>query len=186
MARDAQETRRKLLEAATAEFSAYGIAGARVDRIAANAGCNKAMIYSYFGNKDQLFDAVFDAIVIGTVTEVPIDPADLPGYAGKLFDRYHEHPESLRLATWYALERGGREEPPAMVAKATVRKVAAIRDAQENGSLPSRFGAEELLTLVIHLSTTGSFELSAPKRDDALMARRRESIVAAVARLIAD
>lgn len=182
MARDAQATRRKLLEAATAEFSAYGIAGARVDRIATSAGCNKAMIYSYFGNKEQLFDA----IVTGTVTEVPIDPADLPGYAGKLFDRYHAHPESLRLATWYALERGGREDPPAMVARSTAHKVAAIREAQENGTLPSHFGAQELLTLVIHLSTTGSFELSNPKLDDALMARRRASIVAAVARLVTD
>ncbi|QWF81507.1 TetR family transcriptional regulator [Amycolatopsis sp. CA-230715] len=185
MARDAQATRRKLLEAATAEFSAYGIAGARVDRIAAGAGCNKAMIYSYFGNKDQLFDAVFDAIVTGTVTEVPIDAADLPRYAGKLFDRYHAHPEALRLATWYALERGGREEPPAMLAKSTAHKVAAIREAQNDGTLPTRFDAEDLLTLVIHLSTTGSFELSAPKRDDALLARRRASIVAAVACLIA-
>ncbi len=35
MAGDATETRKKLLAAATAEFAARGIAGARVDRIAA-------------------------------------------------------------------------------------------------------------------------------------------------------
>ena len=47
----------RILDAATAEFSARGIAGARVDRIADAAACNKALLYSYFGNKDQLFDA---------------------------------------------------------------------------------------------------------------------------------
>ncbi|ABY22864.1 transcriptional regulator, TetR family [Renibacterium salmoninarum ATCC 33209] len=38
MARDAQATKQRLLEAAVQEFSQYGIAGARVDRIAAVAG----------------------------------------------------------------------------------------------------------------------------------------------------
>jgi AcrR family transcriptional regulator len=105
MARDADRTRKRLLEAAGVEFSALGIAGARVDRIAEAAGCNKAMIYAYFGNKDQLFDAVFSAHVAAFLDEVPFDAPDLPGYAGRLFDRYEDHPETLRLATWYRLER---------------------------------------------------------------------------------
>ena len=37
------------------EFSAYGIAGARVDRIASAAKANKQAIYAYFGSKDALF-----------------------------------------------------------------------------------------------------------------------------------
>ena len=40
--RDAEATRRRLLDAATAEFAAYGIAGARVDRIAAEARSSAA------------------------------------------------------------------------------------------------------------------------------------------------
>src|SRR2546427_7100221 len=47
------------------------LAGARVDRIAELAGCSKALIYDYFGNKDQLFDAVYDALVVAFVQEVP-------------------------------------------------------------------------------------------------------------------
>lgn len=39
--RNAEATRERILEAAMAEFSAFGIAGARVDRIAKTAGCNK-------------------------------------------------------------------------------------------------------------------------------------------------
>jgi AcrR family transcriptional regulator len=111
MARDADATRKRLLEAARKEFSAYGIAGARVDRIAAESGSNKAQIYHYFGSKDGLFDAVFNEIVDHTVSATPIDPTDLPEYAGRLFDGYEQHPEIQRLATWYRLERAGTNAP---------------------------------------------------------------------------
>src|ERR1700748_3080524 len=89
--RDAARTRADLLRAATAEFAERGIAGARVDRIAAEAGCNKSMIYAYFGNKDGLFDAAFAAYVQGSLDEVGFDAADLPGYAGRLFDHFETH-----------------------------------------------------------------------------------------------
>ena len=105
MGRDADRTRRRLLAAATDEFAAFGIAGARIDRIAAAAGCNKAMIYAYYGRKDQLFEAVFTAHVAGYLEQVPFDAADLPGYAGRLFDYFEDHPDALRLSIWYRLER---------------------------------------------------------------------------------
>ena len=57
MVRDADATRRRLLDAAAEEFAAFGIAGARVDRIAVAAASNKAQIYHYFGNKDKLYEA---------------------------------------------------------------------------------------------------------------------------------
>ncbi|MEN0074135.1 MAG: TetR/AcrR family transcriptional regulator [Paracraurococcus sp.] len=57
----AAATRRRILEAATAEFAAKGLAGARVDEIAARAGANKRMIYAYFGNKEELWLAVLES-----------------------------------------------------------------------------------------------------------------------------
>jgi AcrR family transcriptional regulator len=53
-------TRERILEAATAEFSARGLGGARVDSIADAAGVNKRMLYHYFGNKEDLFLAVLE------------------------------------------------------------------------------------------------------------------------------
>ena len=44
---DAQATRGHLIAAAIEEFSARGLAGGRVDRIAAAAHANKAQIYHY-------------------------------------------------------------------------------------------------------------------------------------------
>src|SRR5437588_842287 len=61
--RDSEAAKARLLQAATDEFATYGIAGARIDRIGAAAKVNKAQIYTYFGNKDQLFDVVLDTHV---------------------------------------------------------------------------------------------------------------------------
>ncbi len=56
--RDAERTKREILAAAMTEFAEYGDTGARIDRIAERSGYNKAMIYSYFGNKEELYAVV--------------------------------------------------------------------------------------------------------------------------------
>lgn len=52
--------RLRILEAAKKEFASKGLAGARVDRIAAQAGANKRMLYYHVGNKDALYLAVLE------------------------------------------------------------------------------------------------------------------------------
>ncbi|MET0675776.1 MAG: TetR/AcrR family transcriptional regulator [Bradyrhizobium sp.] len=58
--RDPLATQRKLLTAARREFADSGLAGARVDEIAARAGVNKQLVYHYFGDKDALYRAVIE------------------------------------------------------------------------------------------------------------------------------
>jgi TetR/AcrR family transcriptional regulator len=58
--RDPVATRQKLLTAARREFAKSGLAGARVDEIAARAGVNKQLVYHYFGDKDALYLAVLE------------------------------------------------------------------------------------------------------------------------------
>ncbi len=48
----------KILAAAAEEFAAFGLAGARVDRIAGRSGVNKAMIYYFFNSKENLYHEV--------------------------------------------------------------------------------------------------------------------------------
>ena len=180
--RDADATRRRILEAATAEFAAHGIAGARVDRIAASAGANKSLIYAYFGNKDKLFDAVFEAAVAGTVDQVPLDADDLPGYAARLYDHRLAAPELLRLADWDRLERdaaGAKSEP---IAGAWTTKVAAVARAQRAGKLSKALSPEALLEFVLSLCQTG---LGLESGSRAATAHRKR-IVAAVAQLVAN
>jgi AcrR family transcriptional regulator len=184
---DAQATRRRLLDAAAAEFAAYGIAGARVDRIAAAAGSNKAQIYHYFGSKDGLFDAVFHDMVVTTLRDTPIDASDLPEYAGRLFDGYEARPHVQRLATWYRLERAGTQDPLEIVMESYRVKVEAIAKAQAEGLLPDRWAAADLLNLVLHLS--GLWTAMTPEYAamvaDADRAHRRAVVVESVRALLA-
>ncbi len=55
--RDAKRSRRAILDAALQEFAKHSHAGARIDAIANRAGVSKPMIYSYFGDKDELYAA---------------------------------------------------------------------------------------------------------------------------------
>jgi AcrR family transcriptional regulator len=178
MAGDSQATKRRLLDAAYEEFAEHGIAGARVDRIAAAAKSNKAQIYHYFGSKDDLFDAVFEELVADTVRDTPLDPADLPGYAAGLMDRYERNPAVMRLATWYRLERAASR--PVLTARvaANKNKVAKIAKAQRAGDLPATFAPADLLTLV---TTIAAMWTTTTPEDDAVGGRRsrahRRSVV---------
>jgi len=150
--RDADATRRRLLEAATAEFAEHGIAGARVDRIAAAARSNKAQIYHYFGSKDGLFDAVFGAYATEAAQAEYFDARDLPGTAGRLHDQLSSRPDLARLATWYRLERTGSSRSIAPIIEANAAKVSAIRDAQAAGVVTDAFPPDVILGLVITLA----------------------------------
>lgn len=55
--RDAAASQRRILDAALDEFARLGHAGARIDSIAEAAGVSKPMIYSYFGDKEELYKA---------------------------------------------------------------------------------------------------------------------------------
>ncbi len=59
--RDPEGMRIRILEAAKKEFAAHGLAGARIDRIAAEADANKRMLYYHVGNKEDLYLAVLEA-----------------------------------------------------------------------------------------------------------------------------
>ena len=58
--RDAAATRARILKAAEKEFAKKGLKGTRIDAIATRARCNKALIYHYFGSKEDLFSAVLE------------------------------------------------------------------------------------------------------------------------------
>jgi TetR/AcrR family transcriptional regulator len=57
-----QESRNRILDAALGEFSAHGLAGARMDQIASAAGVNKALLYYYFQSKEQLYIAALETV----------------------------------------------------------------------------------------------------------------------------
>ncbi|PBD02089.1 TetR family transcriptional regulator [Streptomyces sp. Ag82_O1-15] len=146
MPRDSSATKARLLDAAFTEFATYGIAGARVDRIAEAAGANKRLIYAYFGNKEQLFDEVLQRAMTAGAESVPFDVEDLPGYAGAIFDHLVARPDLMRLRLWKLLERPSATglEPDAFRRKAT-----EVADAQQRGELAQGMEPADLLTMVL-------------------------------------
>ena len=52
---DPEGTRENIIEVATEEFAENGLAGARIDEIAAKTRSSKRMIYYYFGDKEGLY-----------------------------------------------------------------------------------------------------------------------------------
>ncbi|MFI1238262.1 TetR family transcriptional regulator [Nocardia salmonicida] len=182
----ADATKARILQAATDEFATYGIAGARVDRIAKTAGANKNLIYIYFGGKDQLFDAVIDAHVTHGLNSVPFTPDNLPEYAGRLFDYCRRNPEVIRLATWHRLERGDRD----LVGAAPARdaKLDALAAAQKKDGIGSEFSPTTLLTLVLSMALAWSpgsvSSVPASSSETETIADHRRAIVEAVRRLL--
>lgn len=72
------ERGRRILEAAQRHFYAHGLERASVDAIAADAGVSKMTVYSNFGSKEGLFQAVVRArtetVVGGAAGAAELDP----------------------------------------------------------------------------------------------------------------
>jgi AcrR family transcriptional regulator len=104
--RDAERTRSEILEVATREFAEHGLAGARVDEIAARTRTTKRMIYYYFGGKEQLYIEVLEAAyarIRSVEREVDVEHLDpreaIRRLAELTFDHHDSHPEFIRLVS---------------------------------------------------------------------------------------
>ncbi|WP_369431813.1 TetR/AcrR family transcriptional regulator [Tsukamurella strandjordii] len=180
--RDAAATKARLLDAATTEFAEYGLAGARVDRIAAAAEANKQLIYAYFGNKRQLFDAVIEFRVADLLETVPFTADDLPGYAVRLRGFNRSHPELMRLVLWHTLECPGELVQLESTAGSNVKKIEALAAAQKAGKVTAAVPAPTLLIEILALIhgdiLTGGSDAAAVAIDDAALAAAVEKLAA--------
>lgn len=102
--RNKDRTRKTILDAATAEFAAKGLEGARTDEIARAANVSKRMVFHYFQSKDGLFQAVLEKTYsdirgaeenLQLMSRDPIEAmAELVGFS---FDWFVEHPEFIPI-----------------------------------------------------------------------------------------
>ena len=151
--RNAEATRERILQAALAEFSAHGIAGARVDRIAQTAKCNKNLIYIYFEDKESLFTTVLRKHLLRVHDEYPFTPDDLPAYAAKVFDFAMANPDLMRLMTWSALENA---KASVERVKSLETKIVALTKAQNAGDVGTAFPPDFLLYAILSMATAWS------------------------------
>ncbi|MFE6621102.1 TetR family transcriptional regulator [Streptomyces sp. NPDC057740] len=183
----ADTTSDRIIDAATTEFARYGIAGARVERIAKSARTSKERVYAYFRSKEALYRFVAGRQLAAMAEAVPMDASDLPGYAGRLHDHAVRHPERHRLMMWGQLELPSEETAADDPLRESLRrKIEQVRKAQGAGHIDPTWEPEDVLVFVSQLalswvSQTGLAPVGAER--DAFLAARREAIVAAVERL---
>ncbi len=95
--RSAPDSRNRIIAAACAEFAARGFDGAKVDRIAARARVNKAMIYYHFHSKRALYRELLHGMLSEMVERIrPIAAADLSPF--QKLDAFVEELVSAGLA----------------------------------------------------------------------------------------
>jgi AcrR family transcriptional regulator len=185
MARDAEATKQRILEAAISEFAARGAAGARIDRIAGAASANKQLIYAYFGSKQELFDAAVVDQLMRLHRDVPFDPERLPEFAVAVYDFFVAHPQLARLGVWHALEEGQQDHPIPEIAQHWRQRVRAIARAQREGSLNAAIGASDLLVLLFAIAR--GWIVTTPEAREfgrSGIKQRRESLYEAAKRLV--
>lgn len=154
MAWDTEGTRRRLLDAATAEFAERGRDGTTLTRIATRAGVNKERVYAYFGDKQALWETVLTAELERLAASVRLQGVgldDIGEFAGATYDFHAAHPHLARLLQWEGLQGG----PPAAAEQRHAHyrdKVARFAQAQSDGVLDGSLDADHLVFAIIALA----------------------------------
>ena len=192
MAWDTEGTRRKILDAAPAEFPARGPDGTTIERIARRSGVHKERVYNYFGGKPGLFARVLQEQLAVAAQSVPLESADADGvsdYAGRLYDYHRQSPVLVRLLLWEALAYPD-EVPEEHVRRDSYGTKTALLEAGEaDGSLGASIPADLLNFLLLAVAGYWAAmpqvaRMITSSSDDAeASARQRASVVEAARRL---
>lgn len=193
MAWDTEGTKRKIMEAATAEFAEHGLHGTTVERIARTAGVNKERVYNYFGGKRELFSTVLRDELAQLARAVPVTSfatEDIGEYAGRVYDYHRVRPELIRLLRWEALAFDGDVPEEAQRRERYADKTAAMAAGQESGTIVGDIDAAHLTLFVLSIAGWWSTVpqvtrmLCGPPTEEE-HCRRRAAVVTAARRLAA-
>ena len=199
---DPVRTMADIVEVATREFADKGLAGARIDEIAAATRTSKRMIYYYFGSKEGLYIAVLEhAYQAIRDTEAALHLDDLaPVQAlcelvGATVDYQLAHPEFTRLVMTENIHRGEFLAQSKAIRSLNVPAIDAIAHIYQRGCAAGMFrpGLDPLdlhmsisALAVFNVANKHTFSLIFQRDPDtpAAVAARRDSIVEMVLRFV--
>jgi AcrR family transcriptional regulator len=146
--RDADRTRKKILDAARREFGMHGFSGARVEAIARRARVNKGLIFYYFQSKEELFRALSEERIARTLPSDASHTWDAPfAWPMALFES-DETVDWARYFVWEGISLDTldpAELPQAELRRSTFeRLVGEVARHQANGKLPGRLNPRQL------------------------------------------
>jgi AcrR family transcriptional regulator len=200
---DPEGVRRDIIAVATEEFARHGLAGARIDEIAARTKTSKRMIYYYFGDKDGLYLAVLEAayrkiraIESGLNLENLAPAAALKQLVEFTFDYQNDHEDFIRLVMIENIHHGTFLKKSKVIQELNVTVIDAIKRIYERGLQEGTFrGGIDPVDLHWSISALSFFNVSNRAtfskifdRDMAsphALALRRASVVETILRYVA-
>ena len=137
---DPERTKANILEVAALEFGEKGLAGARIDEIAALTQTSKRMIYYYFGSKEGLYLAVLEESyrrVRDIEAELHLQDLEPEQALRRLvaftFDHHLQHENYIRLVMSENINRGQFLAQSQRIQELNVPAIAAIKHLYERG-----------------------------------------------------
>ena len=199
---DPERTKANILEVAAAEFGEKGLAGARIDEIAALTQTSKRMIYYYFGSKEGLYLSVLEESyrkVRDIEAELHLEDLEPEQALRRLvaftFDHHLSHENYIRLVMSENINRGQFIAQSKKLQELNVPAIAAIRHLYRRGVKAGVF-RPGLDAVDIHasISALSFFNVSnrhtfgaifkLDMRSPAYIAHRRDSVIEMVVRFV--
>ena len=199
---DPDRTMADIIEVATREFAEKGLAGARIDAIAAAMRTSKRMIYYYFGSKEALYLAVLEESyrrMRSIESEAHLDdlaPEDaLRRLVGHTVDYQWAHPEFVRLVQSENIQRATYLAQSKSIRKLNIPAIDGLKRVIERGRKAGVFRAAiDPVDLHMSISALSVFNIANRhtfalifQRDlesPGAMIARRDSIIEMIVRFV--
>ncbi|MDY0288488.1 MAG: TetR/AcrR family transcriptional regulator [Sphaerochaeta sp.] len=157
-----EATKKAILDVAELEFSEKGLAGSRVDVIAAKAQVNKALIYRHFGSKEELYKEILVRVymrlrdiedsVISYKTDYVVK---LKHIVRVYFEFLYDNPSFVRMVMWENLNdaRYFKELGMQHIKDPIINELSGIiRQASEQGRISESIDSDQLIMTLIACS----------------------------------
>lgn len=192
MPRNAEATRKRILDAGEREFAARGFAGARLREIAVAARVQPALIHHYFADKGGLYEAVLDRglelmhsmswRVLEGSTEME---AIIRGFVDVLVDFYASNENLLAIVRHESLAGASLllDRARERLGPTLDMSLAIVQSRQEAGEIRDDLSPREIvlagLSLILYPSVDATFvdALLPPPKGIDVIARRKEVAV---------
>lgn len=143
-------TKRKILAAAEAEFSANGLAATKVDDIARRAGVNKQLIYAHYTSKENLYSTILE-VVYGRYAEYEkvLFESEYEGIETvhnvilKYFDFLTKNRSFVRLVLWENLNNASYMDKVDVQLFAGIENL--LRDGIRKGMISKSLDVEQII-----------------------------------------
>jgi len=199
---DPERTKANILQVAEAEFGEKGLAGARIDEIAAATQTSKRMIYYYFGSKEGLYLAVLEESyrrVRDIEAELHLQDLEPEQALRRLvaftFDHHLNHENYIRLVMSENINRGQYLAQSPRIQELNVPAISAIKNLYQRGVKRGVFRAGlDAVDIHASISALSFFNVSnrhtfglifkLDMRSAAYIAHRRDNVVEMIVRFV--